>query len=120
MEIARIVMSVLLLALACVAQHWQGSLSFPTTPNGPVTADITINNADTANSGVGTVDKFQGAAANIPFTWTRDGAGNIIISIEGAVVAGLANVPQGQPSGTSGDAQLNDGTPPSNGSYERN
>lgn len=119
MNFLRSITCIVLFVAACMGQHWQGSVSFPATPNGPQTFDITINNSDTANSGVGTVDKANGAATNIPFTWTRDGAGNIIISVEGVPVAGLAGVPQGQAEGTGGEAVLNDGVPQSAGTYER-
>lgn len=120
MNLFRSLVAVVVFALGCVAQHWQGNANFPLTPNGPQSFDFTLNNADSSNSGVGTLDKYNTATVNIPLTWARNGAGHILISIDGTLVAILENVPQGQPGGTSGNAELNDGVPPSAGTYERN
>jgi hypothetical protein len=115
----RTVAAFVMLAATCVAQHWQGTVNFPTTPNGPLTYDVTINNADTADSGVGTVDKTNGETTNIPFTWTRDENDKIVIEIDDEPAAELDDVPKGQPKDSTGDAALNDGSPPSAGTYTR-
>lgn len=119
MMFLRSVIAMLLIVAACQAQHWMGDLKFVNTPNGTVTASITINNADTHNSGVGTLDKLNDEFPNTPFTWER-GAGNVIvIRINGQVVAALDDVPQEQPKDAEGGAELNDGSPPSTGGYKR-
>jgi hypothetical protein len=115
----RSIVAVLLIVAACHAQHWMGDLTFTNTPNGTVTASVTINNADTHNSGVGTLDKFNGQSPNTPFTWERIAGNVIVIKIDGQVVAALEDVPQGQPKATEGAAELGDGTPPSRGTYKR-
>lgn len=81
---------------AAAAQHIQGQADFPATPNGPQKIDFTSNNADTADSGVGTVDKIDA----VPHAW-------------------LDNAPKEVAKGDGGKAALNDGTPPSQGDWER-
>lgn len=101
------------------AQHIQGEATFPTTPNGPQTLEFTLNNADTADSGVGTVDKVNGQTTNIAITWSRDDAGRITAYIAGIPQFQLDGATKELPQGEERDALLNDGTPPSGGKWER-
>lgn len=86
--------------------HIQAYVYFQGTPSGDFAAIVTLNNASTNNSGVGTVDDLNGVPSNIPLTWSRDANGVVSIVVDGMLV-GVIDCPVGA---TEGEAILNDGS----------
>ncbi|MBL8901167.1 MAG: hypothetical protein JNM84_26305 [Planctomycetes bacterium] len=100
------------------AQHIQGLASFASTPNGPQAITFTLNNADSVDSGTGTIDKVNGNIVNLSISWSRDVDGVVTIYYQDVEQLWLANCTQGIPQNHGGTAILND-TGPSNGSWSR-
>jgi hypothetical protein len=108
------------------AQHWQGNAKFDASVNGKLELELTLNNADTADAGIGTIDRVNNTPANSPIWWTRNADGDLEIYADAErtnLLGKLKNLPRGQApwvSGNpSGSAELNDQTPPATGDYWR-
>jgi hypothetical protein len=101
------------------AQHLEATASFSGTPNGDVEVKLTLNNADTADSGVGSINSVNGTTANIPVTWSRNPDGDITISVDSNPHLHFAKCPRNTPYNSFGDAWINDGAPPSPGGWIR-
>lgn len=123
MSAKKIIWGLLLLLTAMVgtahAQHIRGTAFFSTTPNGPVTIEFQLDNADTADSGTGTIEKINGTTVNISINWYRDANGVVWIVLPGGWVLQLWNCSKNLPYGSGGQAILNDGNPGSPGAWAR-
>jgi hypothetical protein len=125
-SLAFLLLGLFLAAPAAHAQHWQGNATFDASVNGKLDIELTLNNADTADSGIGTIDRVNGIDKNTAIWWTRNSDGDVEIYADAErtnLLGKLKGLPRnqapsvnGQPSG---NGELNDQNPPATGKYWR-
>lgn len=92
-----ILAAALMVASLC-AQHLSATLNLNNGDSGK----FTLNNFDTANSGTGSVDEWNGVGANIVLSWERmwiNGEWVVVVSAGGVHTADLYNAGQGSQNG---------------------
>ena len=112
---------------ALSAQHWQGNCHYNNTANGPMDISLTLNNSDSSDIGIGSIDKVNGTKMNTPIYWRRNtDTDDIEIFADEArtnKLGTLKKCPRNQavssPPTPSGSCELNDQNPPSTGDYFR-
>lgn len=109
---ARSCFVLLVLSAVAFAQDCNAKLTFNNTPNGNVSATVTLNNSDRQNSGSGTITSYNGQAVNWTVAYVR-GANNVVsITRDGSLLAAMSYPVNAR----NGSAILNDGANGGSGS----